>query len=352
MMADVNNNQQSKQGGASRQIFAVKRIMREFKEMKKSPFYALHAEPLEDNLFEWHFTIRGPEDTVYAGGLYHGWISLPTEYPFKPPDIHFLTPSGRFQVGKKICLSITKHHPKSWQPSWSIKTVLLSLRAFLPTAPGGALGSLEWSDAEKRKMAIKSHAWACEACGRRNDEILPPMSEEEKKQAKEGQFGGKLKKEEIVGFAYEKQAIASAPATEEEGERESKTSELPASPAVASSSSASGVDLTTVTETVQRVAHEVRHPSSLSSSSSSSSSVAATEEGKQVLPAQQPGPRPQATQAQPAQPAPAQPPPPVVIRASSGSGFLTLSVLLLVILILVRKITRVGELDGHTHSEL
>lgn len=28
-------------------------------------------------------------------------------------------PNGRFEVGKKICLSISGHHPETWQPSWS-----------------------------------------------------------------------------------------------------------------------------------------------------------------------------------------------------------------------------------------
>ena len=64
------------------------------------------AAPLEDNLFEWHFTVRGPEDTDFQvssgylkihyincvqGGIYHGRIIVPAEYPMKPPDIIFLT---------------------------------------------------------------------------------------------------------------------------------------------------------------------------------------------------------------------------------------------------------------------
>lgn len=48
-----------------------------------------------------------------------GRILLPTEYPMKPPSIILLTPNGRFEVGKKICLTISAHHPESWQPSWS-----------------------------------------------------------------------------------------------------------------------------------------------------------------------------------------------------------------------------------------
>ena len=74
---------------------------------------------LQDNLFEWHFTIRGPCDSDFDGGVYHGRIILPPDYPMKPPSIMFLTQNGRFECFTKICLSISKHHPESWQPSWS-----------------------------------------------------------------------------------------------------------------------------------------------------------------------------------------------------------------------------------------
>jgi hypothetical protein len=53
-----------------------------------------------------------------------------------------LTPSGRFQTNVKICLSISSHHPEHWQPSWSVRTALTALIAFMPSPGAGALGSL------------------------------------------------------------------------------------------------------------------------------------------------------------------------------------------------------------------
>ncbi len=29
------------------------------------------ASPLSSNLFEWHANIKGPVDTLYAGGIFH-----------------------------------------------------------------------------------------------------------------------------------------------------------------------------------------------------------------------------------------------------------------------------------------
>jgi hypothetical protein len=42
-------------------------------------------------MFEWHFTIKGPPDSPFEGGRYHGRILLPSEYPYKPPDIVMMT---------------------------------------------------------------------------------------------------------------------------------------------------------------------------------------------------------------------------------------------------------------------
>lgn len=143
---------------------AVKRLMREAQELAE-PTYDYFAQPLSDNLFEWHFTVRGPADTDFDGGVYHGRIVLPPDYPMKPPNIIVLTPNGRFETGKKICLSISGHHPESWQPSWSIRTALLAIIGFMPTPSQGTIGSLDYPSDERKKLAKKSVHFTCPDCG-------------------------------------------------------------------------------------------------------------------------------------------------------------------------------------------
>nr|GEW53491.1 ubiquitin-conjugating enzyme E2 32 [Tanacetum cinerariifolium] len=135
---------------------SVKRILQEVKEMQSNPSDDFMSLPLEENIFEWHFAIRGPSDTEFEGGIYHGRIQLPSEYPFKPPSFMLLTPNGRFETQTKICLSISNHHPEHWQPSWSVRTALTALIAFMPTSPNGALGSLDYKKEERRILAVKS----------------------------------------------------------------------------------------------------------------------------------------------------------------------------------------------------
>ncbi|KAF1396596.1 Ubiquitin-conjugating enzyme E2 J1, partial [Spheniscus humboldti] len=168
---------------------AVKRLMKEAAELK-DPTDHYHAQPLEDNLFEWHFTVRGPPDSDFDGGIYHGRIVLPPEYPMKPPSIILLTANGRFEVGKKICLSISGHHPETWQPSWSIRTALLAIIGFMPTKGEGAIGSLDYTPEERRALAKKSQDFCCEMCGTSMKTALLPltsgsMSSQADKEAKE-----------------------------------------------------------------------------------------------------------------------------------------------------------------------
>ncbi|KAI5065091.1 hypothetical protein GOP47_0019786 [Adiantum capillus-veneris] len=135
---------------------AVKRILQEMKEMQSNPSEDYMSLPLEDNIFEWQFAIRGPLDSEFEGGIYHGRIQLPPEYPFKPPSFMLLTPNGRFETQTKICLSISQFHPEHWQPSWSVRTALVALIAFMPTKGNGAIGSLEFTKEERKALALKS----------------------------------------------------------------------------------------------------------------------------------------------------------------------------------------------------
>lgn len=163
---------------------AVKRLMKEAAEMKdKTEDHS--AFPLYENLFEWHFTIRGSPDSDFKDGIYHGRIMFPPEYPLRPPHIMLLTPNGRFEINQKICLSISGHHPETWQPSWSVRTALLALIAFMPTKSNATIGSLSYSSEERKLLAIKSQDWSCPDCGKIADllgtestENVPTTNEE------------------------------------------------------------------------------------------------------------------------------------------------------------------------------
>eukprot|EP00920_Eleutheroschizon_duboscqi_P028653 GHVT01069795.1.p1 GENE.GHVT01069795.1~~GHVT01069795.1.p1 ORF type:complete len:327 (+),score=29.06 GHVT01069795.1:1498-2478(+) len=152
---------------ASAQCLA--RIHREKREIQKTPSPYWCAYPLsEEEPFEWHFTIRGPRDSDFEGGIYHGRIVLPQNYPFAPPNVMLLTHNGRFEVGKKVCLSASSYHPELWQPAWGIRTILDALSAFFPTPAEGAIHGLDWPVEVRRKIARESVEWKCSVCQKTN----------------------------------------------------------------------------------------------------------------------------------------------------------------------------------------
>jgi ubiquitin-conjugating enzyme E2 J1 len=105
--------------------------------------------------------------------MYHGRISLPPTYPLKPPNFRFLTPSGRFEVNREICLSISGFHEETWMPAWGVRTALTALRSFMAEkGSAGQVGGLEAPADIRKRLAKESRSWKCEACGKSNETIM------------------------------------------------------------------------------------------------------------------------------------------------------------------------------------
>mmetsp|Transcript_2468 Transcript_2468/g.3883 ORF Transcript_2468/g.3883 Transcript_2468/m.3883 type:complete len:229 (-) Transcript_2468:618-1304(-) len=170
---------------------SLRRIQADIRELARDPSDRYYASPLEDDMFEWHFTIRGAEGTDFEGGVYHGKILLPPEYPFKPPHIMFLTPSGRFETNTKVCLSFSAYHPELWQPAWGIRLILEAIISFLPTPADGAVGALDWSSDERKRLAKDSLNFSCAKCGKVVD-LLTQLCQTVKEKMKENEFAKEI----------------------------------------------------------------------------------------------------------------------------------------------------------------
>ncbi|KAG2752724.1 UBC-like protein [Suillus brevipes Sb2] len=164
---------------------AVKRIMQEARELANDPCTDYHAVPLEDDIFEWHCTLRGPAGTEFEGGLYHFRIVLPAEYPFRPPSLMMLTPNGRFELNTKICISFTNYHEEEWQPAWGVRTAIIGLQGFFPLKGQAAtgVGSVEYPVSERKRLAQLSREWVCPQCNQCNLKHLPDPQEGASKHA-------------------------------------------------------------------------------------------------------------------------------------------------------------------------
>ncbi|KAK3795393.1 hypothetical protein RRG08_000704 [Elysia crispata] len=137
---------------------ATARLKQDYMRIMKDPVPYIQAAPLPSNILEWHYIVEGPENSAYEGGIYHGKLMFPREFPFKPPSIYMLTPNGRFKCNTRLCLSISDFHPDTWNPAWSVSTILTGLLSFmLEKSP--TLGSIETSLYTKRQLAAQSGAF-------------------------------------------------------------------------------------------------------------------------------------------------------------------------------------------------
>ncbi|KAL6560025.1 Ubiquitin-conjugating enzyme E2 34 [Orobanche gracilis] len=138
----------------------VKRLQKEYRALCKEPVSNVIARPLPNDILEWHYVLEGSQGTAFAGGYYYGKIMFPPEYPFKPPGYSMTTPNGRFMTQKRICLSMSDFHPESWNPMWSVSSILIGLLSFMmdnsPTT-----GSVETTDVEKQMLAKTSLTFNC-----------------------------------------------------------------------------------------------------------------------------------------------------------------------------------------------
>ncbi|KZC04491.1 PREDICTED: ubiquitin-conjugating enzyme E2 J2-like [Dufourea novaeangliae] len=130
-------------------------LKQDYLRLKKDPVPYVVAEPVPSNILEWHYVVKGPEKTPYEGGFYHGKLIFPGEFPFQPPSIYMSTPNGRFKVNTRLCLSISDFHPDTWNPAWSVSTILIGLLSFM-IEKSPTLGSINTSDYKKKQLAAQS----------------------------------------------------------------------------------------------------------------------------------------------------------------------------------------------------
>lgn len=104
-----------------------------------------------DNLYNIHFVFPGTKGTKQFGGLFHGMLRLNDNHPFGPPSIYLLTDSGRFTTSayppkrndRGICTSMSSYHPESWEPTWTLRSIIIGLIAYMGDPKSSGMGLID-----------------------------------------------------------------------------------------------------------------------------------------------------------------------------------------------------------------
>ena len=110
---------------------SLKRIKSELDDYNRDPPQNIsYGHISNDNLFHFQGTIIGPDDSPYEGGIFFLNIHIPTDYPFQPPKISFITKIYHPNIypDGSISLDILMDQ---WSPGLTIPKTLLSISSLL-----------------------------------------------------------------------------------------------------------------------------------------------------------------------------------------------------------------------------
>jgi len=122
----------------------IKRIMGELKKFNEVKYDNIFIQPVDDKLNNLNALIIGPSDSEFEDSFLFFNISIPVEYPFKPPIFKFLSPVGtnhrihpNLYADGKVCLSIlnTWSGDDKWSSVLTIEKILLTISGLLDKDP-------------------------------------------------------------------------------------------------------------------------------------------------------------------------------------------------------------------------
>lgn len=137
-MSSASNDDYNNDPKEQLSVNTKKRLIRDITEIYKNPLndqgiFYVHDD---SNMLKGYAMIIGPKDTPYEHGFYFFEFMFPTNYPFSPPKLKYLTNDGvtRFNPNLyrngKVCLSILNTwRGEAWSSCQSISSILLTIAA-------------------------------------------------------------------------------------------------------------------------------------------------------------------------------------------------------------------------------
>ena len=136
----------------------LKRITGDIKDLDRNRMEFAQAIQDEQNIKLFYFMLR-PKDEPYNGGYYIGKIELPDDYPKTPGTFYMLTPSGRFTINSKICLTNSSYHKENWTPIWSIRNMIIGVASIFVADDTTGISHIKDTSVNRKRMAQDSIAY-------------------------------------------------------------------------------------------------------------------------------------------------------------------------------------------------
>uniref|UniRef100_A0A914WYY9 UBC core domain-containing protein n=1 Tax=Plectus sambesii TaxID=2011161 RepID=A0A914WYY9_9BILA len=84
---------------------AMRALTMELKGLKTSPVEGFTVTVDDENIFSWIVAIYGPPATLYQGAYFKAALKFPSNYPYSPPTVRFLSKVWHPNV-YEVCLYI------------------------------------------------------------------------------------------------------------------------------------------------------------------------------------------------------------------------------------------------------
>jgi ubiquitin-protein ligase/Mg-chelatase subunit ChlD len=161
---------------------ARQRLMKEALDLQANPVQGCSAQPLEQNIFEWHANITTPQ---FEGAYFHFVITFTEKYPKVAPTVvpqHHIEHPNVF--GDYICLDIltmseeTETTPyRGWTSAYTVSSLLVQLQCFLFDVAKNQRGSRSLFNRQYQEAS----KFTCAACGHCSPAPFPPLNSIERR---------------------------------------------------------------------------------------------------------------------------------------------------------------------------
>ena len=109
-----------------------KRLSMEYEKLVSDPICGVKIAKEDGNLYKWKVILPGPKGSAYEDGLFNLSFDL-DNYPFKCPDIKFITPMYHPNIKKdtgEICMEVFAN---DWAPTSRISDIIIKIDSLLFT---------------------------------------------------------------------------------------------------------------------------------------------------------------------------------------------------------------------------